>query len=576
MTVPTPVAIYARFSTDKQDSRSADDQARRCRVFAKERGWDVVEVFKDEGVSGRSLDRPAFQAMLAEAGKGKRCRFKAVLVDAPSRLGRDLGITWRTIFEDLAAAGIALWDVSSGSSSVQPNARLLFGVQGLIADAYLETLRKQTHRGLESRALEGFSAGGRCFGYETFDEPNPTDPEHPRRLLRVDEEEARLVRRIFVGYANGKSLAALVDELNGEAVAAPDDGQAKKNARGWSRSLLHSMLRNERYLGKIVWNKREWFKDPVTRKRRYRERPEREWVRTEDPKLAIIDQATWDAVQARHRVQTKQPTRKTRDGRYHEHLLSGLLRCGTCGGPMSIVGRKYENGLSWASYGCSVNQSRGESVCPNKKTVSERIADQTVLALLSSAVRSKDFKNWVRDSMALAARQHSKNKAANDAVARLEKDVQTQTAAVERIGNRLIEVGASDFLKERLRAEEAKLRDLRHALAKASIPKQAAPARKVSLDQVLAVLQQVERVAAKSPARAREVLASVMDPVVLTPTPEGYEASLTLRNETAALAGGRTLLSESCGGADRALERTVSMPVLTQISARRGLRALRR
>jgi DNA invertase Pin-like site-specific DNA recombinase len=187
--------------------------------------------------------------MLAEAKKGKRCPFRAVLVDDPSRLGRDLGITWRTIFEDLAAAGIALWDVSSGSSSQQPNARLLFGVQGLIADAYLETLRKQTHRGLESRALEGFSAGGRCFGYETYDEPNPADPERPRRLLRINETEARVVRRIFSEYASGSSLATIVDTLNSEVVAAPDDGHAKKHARGWSRSLLHAMLRNERYIG---------------------------------------------------------------------------------------------------------------------------------------------------------------------------------------------------------------------------------------------------------------------------------------------------------------------------------------
>jgi hypothetical protein len=399
--------------------------------------------------------------------------------------------------------------------------------------------------------MEGFSAGGRCFGYESFDEPEPQDPDHPRRLLRINEGEARIVRSIFEQYAAGRSLASIVEALNAEAVAAPDDGQAKKNARGWSRSLLHAMLRNERYIGKIVWTKREWFKDPVTRRRRYRERPEREWVTFEDPKLGIIDRAAWDAVQGRHRVQTQQPTRKTRDGRYYEHLLSGLLRCGTCGAPMCIVGRKFENGLSWASYGCSVNHSRGIAVCPNRRTVSERIVDKTVMTLLSNAVRSKDSKKWVQESMALAARQHAKEKAANDKAARLEKDVQAQAAVVERIGNRLIEVGASDFLKERLRAEETKLRELRHALAKASLPKGEAPERKVSLEQVLAVLEQVEKVAAKSPARAREVLAGVVEPVTLTPTGDGYEVSLTLKNETAALAaGGRsTLLSESCGGA---------------------------
>lgn len=165
------------------------------------------------------------------------------------------------------------------------------------------------------------------------------------------------------------------------------------------------MLRNERYLGRVVWNRREWFKDPVTRKRRYRERPESEWVRSEDPKLAIIDKETWDAVQARHRVQPKQPTRRTRDGRYHEHLLSGLLRCGTCGSPMSIVGRKAQDGLTWASYGCSVNHSRGATVCPNSRTVSERIADATVLELLTNAAKSREFKRWVQEAMTLAQRE---------------------------------------------------------------------------------------------------------------------------------------------------------------------------
>jgi site-specific DNA recombinase len=308
------------------------------------------------------------------------------------------------------------------------------------------------------------------------------------------------------------------------------------------------MLRNERYLGRVVWNKREWFKDPVTRKRRYRERPEKEWVAFDDPKLAIIDQATWDAVQARHRVQAVQPARKGRDGRYYEHMLSGLLRCGVCGSPMSITGRKAENGLSWASYGCSANHSRGASVCPNAKTVSERIAGRTVLALLSKAVKSQEFKKWVQDSMTLAARAHEREKAEGDKVSRLEKDVEAQAAIVAKVGDRLIEVGASDFLKERLRAEETKLRELRHALALASVPRSATPAPQVSLDQVLAVLRQIETVAAKSPARAREVLAGVIEPATLTPGPDGYEIALTLKNETAAIAGGRTLLSDGCGG----------------------------
>jgi hypothetical protein len=186
---------------------------------------------------------------------------------------------------------------------------------------------------------------------------------------------------------------------------------------------------------------------------------------------------------------------------------------------MIIVSRSAENGLSWANYGCAVSRSRGESVCSNRKTVSERIANKTVLTLLSDAVRTKEFKAWVQGAMTLAAREHAKDKAENDAAVRLEKDVQTQAALVEKIGNRLIEAGASDFLTARLRAEEIKLRELRHALAKASLPKRATPVTKLDLEVVLALLKNVEKIAEKDPARAREVLATVIEPATLTPGP---------------------------------------------------------
>jgi hypothetical protein len=102
------------------------------------------------------------------------------------------------------------------------------------------------------------------------------------------------------------------------------------------------------------------------------------------------------------------------------------------------------------------------------------------------------------------------------------------------------------------------------------VPQGTAPAPKVSPDQVLALLAQVEKVAERSPAQAREVLASVIEPVTLTPKPEGYEVSLTLRNETAALASGRTPLSESCGGAQEVWESPAPGPLSLFLPRLRG------
>ena len=94
----TPVAIYARYSTDKQDARSIDDQLRRCREFAERHDQEVVAEFTDAAMSGAHTDRVQLRRMLDIATATKRPPFKAVIVDDLSRLSRDLGDTWRIIF----------------------------------------------------------------------------------------------------------------------------------------------------------------------------------------------------------------------------------------------------------------------------------------------------------------------------------------------------------------------------------------------------------------------------------------------------------------------------------------------
>ncbi len=85
-------------------------------------------------------------------------------------------------------------------------------------------------------------------------------------------------------------------------------------------------------------------------KRRYRERPECEWKVRDEPALAIIDPVTWAKVQQRNADNAKGPGRPARAG-YLDHALSGLLRCGACGSPLSIVSRRVKNGRHYPQYG---------------------------------------------------------------------------------------------------------------------------------------------------------------------------------------------------------------------------------
>src|SRR5262249_17297761 len=129
------VAIYARYSTDRQDARSIEDQIRRCRDFAAARGFEVVAEYADAAQSGAHLQRAEMQKLLSQAGS-RQSPFSAVLVDDLSRLSRDLGNTWRIVFEDLAAADVRVIDVTTGMASDGAGARLSFGAMALVNDTF--------------------------------------------------------------------------------------------------------------------------------------------------------------------------------------------------------------------------------------------------------------------------------------------------------------------------------------------------------------------------------------------------------------------------------------------------------
>ncbi len=179
-----PVAIYARYSTDRQDARSIEDQVRRCRAHATAHDYRVVAEYHDAAVSGAHTHRADMQRLLSAARSKSSTQFRAVLVDDLSRLSRDLGNTWQIVFHDLASAEVKVVDVTTGLASDGAGARLTFGAMALVNDTFLQLVRTETHRGLEGRALGGFWTGGRCYGYATVSEKNPPDAEHPAKTHR--------------------------------------------------------------------------------------------------------------------------------------------------------------------------------------------------------------------------------------------------------------------------------------------------------------------------------------------------------------------------------------------------------
>lgn len=220
--------VYARYSTDRQDARSLDDQERRCREHAQRQGLNVVHVYSDAAMSESHTQRPGFQALLADARATHGRSFKVVIVDDLARLSRDLWDMGRIVFQDLPALNVRVFDVMTGRFSDDPSSRQLFAAMGMGNDQFLELVKAETHRGLAGRAQQGFWTGGRVYGFGTIPEPNPPDPTHPRKVPVINQEQAEIVRRIFRLYAAGHGHKSIA--VDGGGFPEEFDGRG----RGWA------------------------------------------------------------------------------------------------------------------------------------------------------------------------------------------------------------------------------------------------------------------------------------------------------------------------------------------------------
>jgi site-specific DNA recombinase len=295
-------AVYARFSSEKQSPLSIEDQIRKCREYAQTHGWSVIDqhVYVDEAVSGATDDRCGLRQMLAAATSAAK-PFDVVLVDDTSRISRTLKDSF-TIHDELRFAGVRLVFVSQGIDTDSEQAEVLLATHGIVDSLYLKELGRKVHRGVEGKALSGLHTGGRCFGYRNVPIEDPTRvDQHGRTVitgvrLEVRDDQAAIVRRIFTMYAGGNSLQKIAKQLNAEGVISPQP-QKGRISRSWCPSSIRTILRNDRYRGRVVWGKTLKVRSR-TGKRIYKRTTSDKWVVRDIPEQRVISEDLWNSVQA--------------------------------------------------------------------------------------------------------------------------------------------------------------------------------------------------------------------------------------------------------------------------------------
>jgi site-specific DNA recombinase len=511
-------AIYARFSTDRQDVRSLEDQRHRCERRAAERGWSVVDVFTDAAMSGATLNRSGLQELLASA---RRREFEVVLVDDLSRLSRDLGDTWTLLFRDLAGFGVQLLDVTTGLNSADPSAKLAFGASALVNEMQRESVRSQTRRGLLGLARAGYHTGGRVYGYTAVPETPPKDPANPHSILVINAAEAKVVRRIFREFNAGMSAQQIALRLNADGIAAPYDEARyrKRQGRGWSQVTVANLLRNRRYIGEVVFNRRRFVR--TGNGTRTVLNPEAEWIRLERPELRLVNAAAFERAQT-ERVVRKRPG--TPRERQHRSPVSGLLTCGKCGASMATYGWARKAGRTYRSFACAANRTRGPSICDNGRSIGETKVVQAIAETIR--VTAADLRPEFISVFEVEWKRELAQRAATSPTADLDAAIARQAARVDRLAGAVADAPDIGPLLAHLREANARLGELRERRGRvAPTP----PAPKVpSPEQIRGYFDGLVSTLEADPAAARGVLAAAFSSVRLVPTASAYRLELTM------------------------------------------------
>ena len=296
--------------------------------------------------------------------------------------------------------------------------------------------------------LEGRSDGGKSYGYDVKHELLP-DGKVKRGMLAVNPEQAAIVKRIFREYADGVSAKHITKKLNQEGIPSPRGGKWGVSTLIGAADKGDGMLNNQLYVGKRVWGRRVWKRDPSTRNRNYRDTSRATWKTAFVPELRIIDDALWARVK-----QIQQDTRKCCSGfadksgarrlRRPKFILSKLIKCASCGGDYISAGRD-----RWK---CGNFVERG--TCGNNRSVSRVELERRVFAGLQDRFVTKPLlkefiKGWNAELSCLTASESGTR-------SRFEKELATVEASIAHVFAAVEQGKATDMLLDHLASLGAK------------------------------------------------------------------------------------------------------------------------
>ena len=332
--------IYVRLSQEDMragESLSIENQKMILTKYVKEQGWNLIDIYVDDGYSGTSFDRPGVQRLLDDA---KEKKINLIICKDLSRFGRnyiEVGRYVDYIFPSYNIRFIALND-NVDTASKDSTALDMMPIVNLFNEWHSASTSKKIKAVIAANAKAGkYRVTFAPYGYVKGDDPN--------RLPVVDPEAAAVVLRMFQMRAKGITPRHIADAFNDEHILPPLDYQykmlgkpcPKKTTHLWDGSAIRRMLKNPIYLGDLVQ-----LRTTTVSYKNHKSitKDEEDWVISRNTHEPIISRELWDKV--REIEASVSQGKKTKLGDVAP--LSGLMFCASCGEKMRLVYNNTTNG----------------------------------------------------------------------------------------------------------------------------------------------------------------------------------------------------------------------------------------
>lgn len=357
------IGAYIRVSTERQvEGYSIEGQITQIEQYCQFNGYELVDIYADRGISGKSMNRPELQRMLNDAKNGK---LDCVMVYKTNRLARNTS-DLLTIVEELHRQNVEFFSLSERMEVKNSTGKLMLQILASFSEFERNTILENIYTGQHQRALEGYYQGNLPLGYNNI-------PDNKKELM-INQHEANIVKYIFESYAKGHGYRKIANALNHK-------GYVTKKGNPFSISAVTYILSNPFYIGKIQFAKYKDWNDK--RRKGLNDKP----VIAEGKHAPIIGKDLWDKVQARK----KQVSEKPQVHGKGTNLLTGIIHCPQCGAPMaaSNTTNTLKDGTKKRIryYSCSNFRNKGSKVC-SANSVRADVIEKYVMDQILEIVKS--------------------------------------------------------------------------------------------------------------------------------------------------------------------------------------------